>query len=995
MFGGYMEKSINRTLKFFAALICLVVASACSLLAFGVNASAAKAPTARSFYFDELKNSELAQKFYNVISEMAEGGHFKNGTNEYDLIGSGTLSEAEVNAYLDGASPQVVVALGAARDAYYMDNPDLFYADVYKLYLSAGAQNGKTVAFLGTGNADNYYADNTVKTAAEVTEATEKYEAAIQKVVDLAISAGDDDVSRIKAVNKYIAENTEYDYGAAKNLTSGLVEYDGYVNTAYGSLVNGKALCGGFARGFKAVMDRLSIPCVLVQGYLYSGKQVEKYESGMTPHMWNAVMADGHWYGVDVTQNSAALNIETYLLVGDEFLSRTNFEDGVISTSGFELKYPALRTLDYGINDDGNGFEFKDSGTVDGTTFGYEELDTSGGKQKALNLGVNYDGKNAKRLKEEGKYLAARYLDEDGTSKYGWFGIQAMEDLTGIRFNYGNYSVATMYAQQYAIQFAVFDFPTKDGDMYFDNEKITFANVIATSTIYKNQGYDSEFSFPPRVKSVTPDEKGMIKSFEPLEVALEYDEKLVPADGSELTDGFKVEIDVIGNVHGNMNKFTAVENVSYDYNTATVKFTFTPSKQYSHNCEMYTFVPTNLVGEDSKKTPEAGGYLSFKMKQVVCSKIFNDGRLYMQVYGQPQFVSADDQSLNQFADANGQPIVGNQRSQLMLVVNEPSKKEQNAMNDMLYSDSELNINENDVKASSTYQIDLQMCGLVQQVPPGSYMKVSFGFPDGYDMEQAAKDGVTFTVYHYKRDKNGVITGVEEVPCIVTQYGIISTVQSFSPFMVCVVDADKAGAGKGIYTYVEGAGGSVDNQQIASVQNGRSITYTLKADDGYALNTVTLNGKDISDEVDGGKLTLTYDKLDKNNELEITFVSERVKTYRESNNMQISNPRYVVTQADMITAVLPDLSPAKKIGAGAIAAIVIISVVVVALAVGLTVYFVTRGKEGGNGGNGGSGGKGKTSDKTKKPATSASARPSGSKRTVSTTRPASATRTKRG
>ncbi len=997
-----MEKSVKRTVKFFAALICLAIVSACSALAFGINASAAgNEVSAKDFYYKELKNSPLAQRFYGVIDEMAQNGHFKNGTNEYDLISSGTLSTAEADAYLDGKSPQVVVALGAARDAFYMDHPDLFYADVYKLYLSAGSQNGNTVAFLGTGAADNYYADNTVKSSTEVAEAVEKYEAAIGKVVDLAKAAGDDAVSRIKAVNKYLAENTEYDYGARNNLISGLVEYDGYVNTAYGPLVNGKALCGGYSRAFKAVMDRLDIPCVLIQGNLFSGKQVPGYASGMAPHMWNAVMIDGLWYGVDVTQNSGAVDPETYLLVGDDFLSRTHFTDGVISSSGFELKYPVLRSLDYGVNADANGFGYKDSGTIDGTTFGYKETDSSGGEMRALNLGVNYEGKSAKTLKEENKYLSARYIKEDGTIPYGWFSLAATEDMFG-GLTFGDYTLVMLSATEYGVQFAVFDFPTEAGQVYYDDSKISSANVIAMSDIYKNQGYDSGFSYPPYVKRVTPDEKGMMKSFDPLEVSLEYSEKLVPADGSELNDGFKVEIDVFGSVHGNMNAYTIVENISYDYDSATVKFTFTPSKTYNHNCEMYTFVPRNLVGEDSNKSPEAGGYLTFKMKQVVCPKIFNDGRLYMQVFGQPKFVCADDASLTDFADGNGQPIVGNQRSQLMLVVNEPNKKEQADMKDKLLSDTALGLEESDIKSSSTYQIDLQMCGVVQKVPNGSFMKVGFGFPDGYDYGQAAQDGVTFTVYHYKRDAGGVIIGVEEVPCVITEYGILATVESFSPFMICAVNADKVAAGKRIYAYTEGSGGSINNQKITAVQSGQSVTYTLTPDDGYVLNSALLNGKDVSGDITNGRITLTYDKLADNNELEITFVSERVKTYRETNNLQIASPKYTVTQADMISAVLPELTPAKKkIGPGGIAAAIIVPIVVIAIAVGLAVYFITK-KKGGN--DGGKGGNKKTSDKKAnvKPAAS-TARPtnatrpvstaagSGSTRPVNTTRPATVAR----
>lgn len=254
-----------------------------------------------TYYRAELKKSELAQKFYGVLESMYKDGSFKSGVAEYDLVANGVLKESQVSAYLEG-DVKVPVALGAARDAFFMDNPDLFYIDVYKLYLSAGLQNGKNVAFIGTGRADNYYTDGSFKTAADVDKAIDAYDKAIAAVVAEANKASDV-VGKIKAVNKYICANTEYAYG----------DRGAFVSTAYGALVEKYALCGGYARAFKAVMDELNIPCVLIQGTVYSGKPVDGLAAGMEAHMWNAVEVNGHWYGVDVTYNSSCGNIEKYI----------------------------------------------------------------------------------------------------------------------------------------------------------------------------------------------------------------------------------------------------------------------------------------------------------------------------------------------------------------------------------------------------------------------------------------------------------------------------------------------------------------------------------------------------------------------------------------------------------------------------------------------------------------------------------------------------------
>lgn len=903
----------------------------------------------RTYYYQELKNSPMAQKFYNLMQETAKDGKFKSGRYECDLVAAGVVTEAELIEYVDSSKPTIPVAFGAARDAFYMDNPDLFYLDVYKLYLSAGMQNGKYVAFMGTGRAENYYTEYTVKTEADVTAAVQKYEAALEKVVNDAKANSTDAVKQIEFVNAYIAENTEYDYGAREGLSGG-IEYDGYVNTAYGSLVNGKALCGGYARAFKAVMDRLDIPCVLIQGSAVSGKTVvdaeskETLEAGAVAHMWNAVELNGLWYGVDVTYNAGA-NLKRYLLVGDDYISKNHFTDGVISSSGFELQYPALRPFDYGVNEDESGFEFKDEGKIGDVTFGYQDITTSDQETtKALELGISYNGKNPKQLREDGKYLVMRYITESQAG--AWFDPIAFLESQGYEVTIDKYLRIFMYPRDYRVQFAISDLAADSGTGIYV-EALTDAHILATSTMYTNKAYGTYFP-PPYAKRVSPSNTGTIKSLPTLDVSLTYSEKLVQKDGSAIASFDDLGFRVKGAVHDDVEKYVVIENPQWDNETSTLTFRFTPSKQYSHNMDTYTFLLENTMGETSKKEPEPAGYYSFKMKDVVCPKVFNDGRLYMQVFGQPQFVSADDQSLNGFKDENGQPIVGDQRSQLMLVVNEPTKAENTEMENALLKDSEIGLEKEDIKASSTYQIDLHMCGLVQKVPAGSFMQVGFGFPDGYGPEDK---GVTFTVYHYKRDAAGKITEVEAVPCVITEYGIIATVRSFSPFMICAVDASKV-TKKSVCAMVDGVGGKVSDTTVRTIAENGSVTYTFTAEDGYRLDRVLLNGKDVTANAGGGSITVSYDDLGEalSAMVEVSFVAERVSEYYAENGIVIVQPKIVVSGSDMIVAVPHDpIAPSVPAKNGNMVGIIVgicVAVFLVAVAAGVVAYFLLQKKKGG-------------------------------------------------
>ncbi len=888
-----------------------------------------------TYYRAELKKSELAQKFYGVLESMYKDGSFKSGVAEYDLVANGVLKESQVSAYLEG-DVKVPVALGAARDAFFMDNPDLFYIDVYKLYLSAGLQNGKNVAFIGTGRADNYYTDSSFKTAADVDKAIDAYDKAIAAVVAEANKASDV-VGKIKAVNKYICANTEYAYG----------DRGAFVSTAYGALVEKYALCGGYARAFKAVMDELNIPCVLIQGTVYSGKSVDGLAAGMEAHMWNAVEVNGHWYGVDVTYNSSCGNIEKYMLVGEDFLSINHFEDGVISSSGFELKYPALRPLNYGIKEDASGFLFEDEAKVGKTQFGYVPyVDPDDGIEKAsLVLGVSYEGKDGMTLMNEGKYLAYRATSEKDQWT-NWFCMPKfykdnMEDGSGF---VGKFTIFDLNFSINQAQFAIIDY-APDGPLYtYDPEKLSDAHITAVSTVFTNKGYGC-FIPAPYVKKITPNGTGMIMSFDPVKVTLEYSEKLVKVD-----DGKPVGLSITGK-SSDLREHCKVEDLVWDAANNKLTFTFTPSRYYAHNCEVYNFVPTNLVGQKSEKVPESG-QLTFKMKQVVCPKVFNDGRLYMQVFGEPQFVGAEDMSLDGFKDKDGKPVSGQQRSQLMLVVNEPGESESAAMKDKLLADTDLEAG--DIKQSSTYQIDLHLCGIVQNIPKGSYMQVGFGFPEGF---KYTTPGVTFTVYHYTLKPDGTIDEVEPVPCVVTEYGIVATVKSFSPFMICAIDSDKAPTDKYVYSgVVNGEGGSIDKTTVSTVKSGESVSYTLTADSGYVLDKIKLNGTDITDKAVGTgaqrTLTLAYADLGgkgnaaaNSNVIEVSYVAERVAASNEDKGFEIVEPKnLIVTADDLIQAVSHNSKSGKKSNVGAIVGGILAALIVLAAGTFLVIFFLNKKKK---------------------------------------------------
>lgn len=120
------------------------------------------------------------------------------------------------------------------------------------------------------------------------------------------------------AVHEYLADNVEYDYS---------VRDDSF--NVYGALIDGAAVCSGYAQAFKMFMDILNAECMIVTG-----------EAGGEKHAWNLVNYSGEWYHVDVTWNDQSeIKTRRYLNVNDGIMGRDHFWNGA--------NYPAARGMKY------------------------------------------------------------------------------------------------------------------------------------------------------------------------------------------------------------------------------------------------------------------------------------------------------------------------------------------------------------------------------------------------------------------------------------------------------------------------------------------------------------------------------------------------------------------------------------------------------------------------------------------------------------------------
>ena len=197
---------------------------------------------------------------------------------------------------------QVRGAVCNAYAAYNYDHPEVFWIgkeiEQENTFLFAEGNGSGTASMTGmTLRISSPFSEQSLPTARNQFAAELNAAAA-------AANQGNTAYQKLRLAHDYLCGSVTYTAGAAR------------AYSAYGALVDKKAVCEGYSRAMKAVCDMLGIPCVCI-----SGTAVSKTER--VSHMWNAVSLDSRWYAVDCTwddtagksaEDSAVLH--TFFLVG-------------------------------------------------------------------------------------------------------------------------------------------------------------------------------------------------------------------------------------------------------------------------------------------------------------------------------------------------------------------------------------------------------------------------------------------------------------------------------------------------------------------------------------------------------------------------------------------------------------------------------------------------------------------------------------------------------
>lgn len=138
-------------------------------------------------------------------------------------------------------------------------------------------------------------------------------------------------------IHDVVVDNCEYNHAAAES--ENILGFEKSF-TAYGAIVEGSAVCVGYARAFTLLLSNVGIECANVSG-----------NSKGEAHMWSAVKLNGDWYYVDITWDDVDtkddptskynfFNITTEQLEKDHTIAKLYSEYSAIEIIGSSTKAP-------------------------------------------------------------------------------------------------------------------------------------------------------------------------------------------------------------------------------------------------------------------------------------------------------------------------------------------------------------------------------------------------------------------------------------------------------------------------------------------------------------------------------------------------------------------------------------------------------------------------------------------------------------------------------
>lgn len=283
--------------------------------------------TVNKFYYNQL--DEYSKLIYESLEEQKE--KLKTGNARINLPDK----TGEVLGNEDSASAIFSIAI----NAFECDNPDIFYLDASKLVLfyerdSKGTYN----IYLKNDEQQSNYLEQDFNNENDIEQAKQKIEFVVQEI-NAEVEKINGDNNKVLYIHDWLVDNIKYDQTLSKTNRDNI----------YGAFVEKEVTCGGYAKAFKYLIDKLNINCIIIQGEATS-------ESGTENHAWNYIELNNKWYGIDCTWDDPIIiggnsipreKYYTYYLKGQNVFNNDHKPFETFFGTDLKLNYPELETGDY------------------------------------------------------------------------------------------------------------------------------------------------------------------------------------------------------------------------------------------------------------------------------------------------------------------------------------------------------------------------------------------------------------------------------------------------------------------------------------------------------------------------------------------------------------------------------------------------------------------------------------------------------------------------
>ena len=249
------------------------------------------------------------------------------------IVGSGVSYNDAVTNVKTILSNDIVAAISAVAE----DNPMIFWLNGFSYSFSY---------YQGSSGSTYYvFACDITLTIRLDTNSYANFTVVQQKYNELATAVNNFKVNginhyeKIKSINDQLCDIVTYP-DVQGYFSDGSPYYGPMAHQPTGALLNGSAVCEGYAEALKLICDREGIPCITVLGTGNGGA-----------HKWNYVkMDDGKWYMVDTTWNDQiTYKLYDWFITGSDFDGGDHVNSGKMFSADFTLVYPTLSTDNYSM----------------------------------------------------------------------------------------------------------------------------------------------------------------------------------------------------------------------------------------------------------------------------------------------------------------------------------------------------------------------------------------------------------------------------------------------------------------------------------------------------------------------------------------------------------------------------------------------------------------------------------------------------------------------